>query len=134
MGYIKKENTHLDGEAEAIIRRKGYNVEEIRDHAGQLTERPLQRNLKRPDRNRHINRCVCTSFDNKRLLVCDFDDLVISLSLDQNCKRTGKKHWFVKQDPFRMPRTPRLRSALHPTAGTTRRSNQVHGAAGGCYG
>ena len=101
-GYIKKENTHFDGETEAKIRRKGYNVEEIRDYVGQLTERPLQRNLQRPDRNRHINRCVCTSFDNKRLLVCDFDDLVISLPLDQNCKRTGKKHWFVKQDPFRI--------------------------------
>ena len=103
MGYIEKESTDLDGETEAKIHRKGYNVEEIRDYVGQLTERPLQRNLQRPDRNRHINRCVCTSFDNKRLVVCDFDDLVISLPLDQNCKRTGKKHWFVKQDPFRMP-------------------------------
>ena len=76
VGYIEKESTDLDGETKAIIRRKGYNVEEIRDHVGQLTERPLQRNLKHPDRNRHINRCVCTSFDNKRHLVCDFDDLV----------------------------------------------------------
>ena len=34
--------------------------------------------------------------------MCDFDALVISPSLDRNCKWTGKKHWFVKQDPFRM--------------------------------
>ena len=103
MEYIEKENTHLDVETEAKIRCKGYNVEEIQDYVGQLTERPLQWNLKHPDRNQHINRCVYTSFDNKRHLVCDFDDLVISLTLDWNCKWTGKKHWFVKQDPFRMP-------------------------------
>ena len=73
--YIEKVNTHLDAETETKIRRKGYNVEEIRDHVGQLTEGPLQRNVKHPDRNRHINTCVCTSFDNKWHLVCDFDDL-----------------------------------------------------------
>ena len=103
VGYIEKENTHLDGETEAKIRRKECNVEEIRDYVGQLTERPLQRNLKHPDRNRHINTCLCTSFDNKRHLMCHFDDLVLSLTLGRNCKWTGKKHWFKKQDPFRMP-------------------------------
>ena len=29
--------------------------------------------------------------------------IVISLTLGRSCKWTGKKHWFVKQDPFRMP-------------------------------
>ena len=75
MEYIEKENTHHDAETEAKIRRKGYNVEDIQDYVGQLTEGPLQRNVKHPDRNRHINTCVCISFDNKWHLVCDFDDL-----------------------------------------------------------
>ena len=48
---------------EAKIRGKGYNIEEIRDYVRRLTEHP--------DRNRHINRFVCTSFDNKPYLVCD---------------------------------------------------------------
>ena len=52
---------------EAKIRGKGYNIEEIRDYVRRLTEHP--------DRNRHINTCVCISFDNKWHLVCDFDDL-----------------------------------------------------------
>ena len=84
VGYIEKENTHLDWETEAKIYRKGYNVEEIRDSVGHLTERPLQRNLKHPDSNRHIKTCLCTSFHNERHLMCHFDDLVISLTLDRD--------------------------------------------------
>ena len=48
---------------EAKIRRMGYNIEELRDYVSRLAEHP--------DRNRHINRFVCTSFHNKPYLACD---------------------------------------------------------------
>ena len=59
---IENEETDLDEEAEEEIRRKGYNVVELPDYVGQLTERPHQQDLQHPERNRHVNKCV--SFDN----------------------------------------------------------------------
>ena len=49
--------------------------------------------------------------------------MIISLTLGRNCKWTGKKHWFVKQDQFRMP--------LHDCA--LLYTLQLEQPAGGCY-
>ena len=104
MGYTEKESTDLDEETEAKSRNKGYNVQEIQHYVRQVTEQPLQLNLKHLEKNRHIKKWVYISFDNKRPIMYDHDDQVISLTLDRTItKWSGKKHWFVKQDLFRMP-------------------------------
>lgn len=83
VGYTEKESTDLDEETEAKSRHKGYSVQEIQHYVRQVTGQPLQLNLKHLEKNRHIKKWVYISFDNKRPIMYDHDDQVISLTLDR---------------------------------------------------
>ena len=107
--------------AEIKIRLKGYSVRELRDYGGQLKERLLQLNQKCPERNRHSNKSVRASFDNKRHLVCDSDDLVVSFTFDGSFEWIGKKQ--CKARPIQTA-APLLFPALHSAAATNHWSNE----------
>ena len=88
----------------------------------------------------HISNLVCSAhFELRRissipqLLSTDATKVVVSC-LDQSCKWTGRRHWFAEKDPATVPLHDSALFCTLSTARTTRPSDPVQGAVGGCYG
>ena len=78
----------------------GVSTNTVRDYDATLTNRSVQR-LRNQNRNQSFSNVALDNRDDKQVLLCESDDLVIEF--DCNYKRgSGVPYWFVKQETKNM--------------------------------